>query len=98
MTSRNLTASKYAPRTPAENVAISRAERLKQDKDKATRLLHRLKWKAQSLEASYTRAIRIQNSEVEPNGYVDGRGEACYPFVFGMSSVRGRPTEMSKRI
>jgi hypothetical protein len=51
--------SKYAPKTPAEALAQSRAEKLKQEKDRATRLLGRLRWKAELLMVSYYKASEI---------------------------------------
>jgi hypothetical protein len=51
--------SKYAPKTPAETLAHSRAEKLKREKEKATRLLGRLRWKAELLMASYYKALEI---------------------------------------
>lgn len=86
MDSKHLKASKYAPRTPAESLAISRAERLKKEKEKATRLLDRLRWKAESLAASYTRALEILHAESNSNGFLDIHGETRYPFVLGMAS------------
>lgn len=91
-----LSASKYAPvRSRAGAAAISRAEdfnlskeaRLQQDKGKATRLLSRLKWKAETLLASYIRALEIYQAEIDANGYIDRRGEERYPFVLGMGVV-----------
>lgn len=108
MDSKHLKASKYAPRTPAETLAVSRAERLKKEKEKATRLLDRLRWKAESLAASYMRALEILHVEVDSNGFLDRRGETRYPFVLGMASVsmglgimptdkRRRETNMKKK-
>jgi hypothetical protein len=51
--------SKYAPKTPAETLAQSRAEKLKREKEKTTRLLGRLHWKAELLMASYYKALEI---------------------------------------
>ncbi|KAH7119102.1 hypothetical protein B0J11DRAFT_85448 [Dendryphion nanum] len=59
MDSKSLKASKYAPRTPAETLAQNRAERLGNDKTSAVRLFGRLRWKAESLKASYSRANDI---------------------------------------
>ncbi|KAF2789532.1 hypothetical protein K505DRAFT_410297 [Melanomma pulvis-pyrius CBS 109.77] len=96
MDSKHLKASKYAPRTPAESLAISRAERLKKEKEKATRLLDRLRWKAESLAASYTRALEILHAESNSNGFLDIHGETRYPFVLGMASRRSK-TNMKKK-
>jgi hypothetical protein len=91
-----LGASRYAPRyDQAGAAAISRAadfkqskeNRIKQDKGKATRLLSRLKWKAESLAASYIRALEIFQADIDGDGYIDRRGEARYPFVMGMGRV-----------
>ena len=51
--------SKYAPKTPLEQLKQSKAEKLKQDKGKATRLMSRLKWKAELLMVSYFKAMEI---------------------------------------
>jgi hypothetical protein len=51
--------SKYAPKTPLEQLKQSKAEKLKQDKDKATRLMSRLIWKADLLVVSYFKAMEI---------------------------------------
>jgi hypothetical protein len=90
-----LGASKYAPKSWAGSAAIARAEgfkqskeeRVKQDKGKATRLLSRLKWKAESLASSYIRALEIFQADIDDNGYIDKRGEHVYPFVLGMGRV-----------
>ncbi|KAF2711389.1 hypothetical protein K504DRAFT_453235 [Pleomassaria siparia CBS 279.74] len=81
METNRLKGSKYAPRTPAETVAVSRAEKLKKEKEKATRLLGRLYWKAESLSASYTRAIEILDTGIDSNAYLDRGPETRYPFV-----------------
>ncbi|KAF1940097.1 hypothetical protein EJ02DRAFT_504383 [Clathrospora elynae] len=62
-------ASRYAPKTPAENLAQSRAEKLKQDKERATRLLGRLRWKAEMLMVSYHRTMEIGQAAAQQNGY-----------------------------
>jgi hypothetical protein len=87
MQASNLKSSKYAPRTPAENLAISRAERLKKEKEQATRLLSRLQWKAESLRASYIRARDIVFAEIDQHGNIDRRGDTRYPFVLGVNCV-----------
>ncbi|KAF2030994.1 hypothetical protein EK21DRAFT_88515 [Setomelanomma holmii] len=51
--------SKYAPRTPAESLAQSRAEKLRKQKENGTRLLGRLHWKAELLLLSYYKALEI---------------------------------------
>ncbi|KAL7770455.1 hypothetical protein CFE70_000390 [Pyrenophora teres f. teres 0-1] len=51
--------SKYAPKTPAESLAQSKADKLKQDKDRVSRLLGRLRWKAEMLWVSYNRTMEI---------------------------------------
>ncbi|KAF2134600.1 hypothetical protein P153DRAFT_305129 [Dothidotthia symphoricarpi CBS 119687] len=63
--------SKYAPKTPLESLAQSRTERLKQEKDRATRLLGRLKWKAELLMVSYGKAMEISQALSQQNGYED---------------------------
>ncbi|KAF1838229.1 hypothetical protein BDW02DRAFT_586094 [Decorospora gaudefroyi] len=61
-------ASKYAPKTPAESLAQSKAEKIKQDKDRTTRLLGRLRWKAEMLMVSYMRTMEIVQAS-QQNGY-----------------------------
>jgi hypothetical protein len=62
--------SKYAPKTPAETLAHSRAEKVKQDKDKSTRLLGRLRWKAEMLMVSYYKALEIvRAADAQQNGH-----------------------------
>jgi len=83
-----LQASRFAPKTPAETAAQSRTQRLKEDKEKAERLLGRLYWKAESLVASYTRAKEIWFSDPVQNGGMHHQGLSQYPFVQGMTAVR----------
>jgi hypothetical protein len=52
-------ASKYAPKTPAETLAQSRTEKVKQEKENAARLLGRIRWKAELLMVSYYKALEI---------------------------------------
>ncbi|KAJ4355117.1 hypothetical protein N0V95_003199 [Ascochyta clinopodiicola] len=61
--------SKYAPKTPFEQLTQSRADRLKQDKDKTTRLLGRLRWKAELLMVSYFKAMEILQAGNQQNGH-----------------------------
>jgi hypothetical protein len=51
--------SKYAPRTAAETLADSKAQKSKAEKEKATRLLGRLQWKAEILMLCYYKARDI---------------------------------------
>jgi hypothetical protein len=61
--------SKYAPKTPAETLAQSRAEKVRQDKDKTTRLLGRLRWKADMLYLSYFKALELVRAcDAQNNG------------------------------
>jgi len=83
--------SKYAPKTPQESLRLSRSEKQKQEKIKATRLLGRLQWKAQSLVASFIRAQDIVNAGAQHNGHSDIRPELEYAFMLGTSSVRSHP-------
>jgi hypothetical protein len=77
--------SKYAPKTPAEALAQSRAEKLKQEKDRATRLLGRLRWKAELLMSSYYNALEIvRAADAQHNGH-----SGADP-----TSVSSRATEM----
>ncbi|KAF2244839.1 hypothetical protein BU26DRAFT_87318 [Trematosphaeria pertusa] len=82
----SLKSSKYAPKTPLETLALSKAEKLKQEKEKATRLLGRLRWKAESLIASYLRAMEILHAEIEYNGHLDRHLASRYAFVLGTNS------------
>jgi hypothetical protein len=85
MESKSLKTSRYAPRTPAETLALSRAERVKQEKEKTTRLFSRLRWKAESLLASYHRASGILHLETVH----DSSGDSSrFLFTTGMGSVR----------
>ena len=62
--------SKYAPKTPAETLAQSRDQKLKQEKEKATRLLGRLRWKAELLMTSYYKAFEIVRAvDAQQNGH-----------------------------
>ena len=61
--------SKYAPKTPAESLAQSKAEKLKQDKDRVTRLLGRVRWKAEMLMVSYFRTMEIVQAAAQENEY-----------------------------
>ncbi|PVI07426.1 hypothetical protein DM02DRAFT_326602 [Periconia macrospinosa] len=63
--------SRYAPKTPLENLKQSREEKFAKDKDKAARLLIRVQWKAETLMESYARAAKILISE-EQNGHSNG--------------------------
>jgi len=54
-----MNASKYATKTPAQSVAQSRADKVAQDQEKATRLLGRVRWKAELLMVSYHNARRV---------------------------------------
>jgi hypothetical protein len=65
--------SRYAPKTPAEALAHSRLEKLKKEKENATRLLGRLRWKAELLMMSYYKALEIvRGAEAQHSGQ-DGR-------------------------
>lgn len=58
--------SRYAPKTPAQSLQESRAEKLNKDKANATRLLGRLRWKAELLMESYYKALRVvQTAETQ---------------------------------
>lgn len=79
--------SKYAPRTPAESVAHSKAEKLKKDKERATRLLGRLRWKAELLMVSYYRTMEIVQAQLQQNGCE----EAHHTMESGATSVYTHP-------
>jgi hypothetical protein len=57
--------SKYAPKTPLEQLKQSRADKLKQDQDKVTRLLGRLRWKAELLMVSYFKAMEVLQASAQ---------------------------------
>ena len=61
--------SKYAPKTPAESLAQSKAEKLKKDKDRVTRLLGRLRWKAEMLMVSYMRTMEIVHAAAQQHDH-----------------------------
>lgn len=63
--------SRFAPKTPLEQLKHSKAERLTQDKEKATRLMSRLRWKAELLMTSYFKAMEILQACHEHNGHDD---------------------------
>jgi hypothetical protein len=79
--------SKYAPKTPAESLAQSKAEKLKQDKDRITRLLGRLRWKAEMLMVSYMRTMEIVQAAAQQH---NGSTESQHAMGSGASSVRDR--------
>ncbi|CAG5185466.1 uncharacterized protein ALTATR162_LOCUS11313 [Alternaria atra] len=60
--------SKYAPKTPAESLAQSKAEKIKQEKGRVTRLLGRVRWKAEMLMVSYMRTMEIVQAAAQQNG------------------------------
>ncbi|KAJ4383648.1 hypothetical protein N0V86_001703 [Didymella sp. IMI 355093] len=49
--------SRFAPKTPLEQLRQSKADKLKNDKDKVARLMVRLRWKAEVLMHSYEKAM-----------------------------------------
>ncbi|KAJ4985493.1 hypothetical protein SVAN01_09058 [Stagonosporopsis vannaccii] len=65
--------SRFAPKTPREQLQHSKAEKLKQDKDRAARLMGRLKWKAELLMVSYFKALEA----FQACGRQDGNEESC---------------------
>jgi hypothetical protein len=79
-----LQSSKYAPRTPAENQAIAKADRIKQERQQAARLFDRLRWKAESLASSYMRAMYILHADANQDAYLD---QSRYMFMTGTTSV-----------
>jgi hypothetical protein len=76
--------SKYAPKTPAEGLAQSKADKLKQDKDRVTRLLGRVRWKAEMLMVSYMRTMEIVQAAAQENEY----HQSQHAMGSGASSVR----------
>lgn len=63
--------SKFAPKTPLEQLKQSRAEKLRQDKDRAARLLVRLRWKAEMLLVSYSKGMEMLRAVEQQNGHHD---------------------------
>ena len=62
--------SRYAPKTPLEQLKQSNAEKLKNDKDKANKLMVRLQWKATVLlYGSYAKAMSVLHECEQQNGY-----------------------------
>jgi hypothetical protein len=85
--------SKYAPKTPAESLAQSKADKLKQDKDRVTRLLGRLRWKAEMLMVSYLRTMEIVHAAAQHNGYT----QSHHSMQSGASSVSRYQSQYSTR-
>lgn len=71
----NMKTSRFAPKTPQEQLQQSRAEKLKQDKDRATRLIGRLRWKAELLMVSYFKALEILQACSQQNGNERSRND-----------------------
>ncbi|KAF2631375.1 hypothetical protein BU25DRAFT_359601 [Macroventuria anomochaeta] len=63
--------SKFAPKTPLEQLTQSRAEKLNQDKNRATRLLGRLRWKAELLMVSYFKVMEMLQAVDQQNGHYE---------------------------
>lgn len=61
--------SRFAPKTPLEQLKQSKAQKLTQDKDRVTRLLGRLRWKAELLMLSYFKALEIHQACQQQNGH-----------------------------
>jgi hypothetical protein len=75
--------SRYAPKTPGEALAQSRAEKLKQEKDRAARLLGRLRWKAELLMVSYFKALEIQNAAAQHSAaHASSHAESMFKVDF----------------
>jgi len=83
--------SKYAPKTPAESLAQSKADKLKQDKDRVTRLLGRLRWKAEMLWVSYNRTMEI----VQAAAHQQSQYQPQHTMGSGASSVSGHQSRHS---
>jgi hypothetical protein len=88
--------SKYAPKTPAEALAQSRAEKLKEEKEKTTRLLGRLRWKAELLMVSYYKALEIVRAADAQN---DGHSGADPTSVSNRNAhmIAQRKTDLIKK-
>ncbi|KAJ8110386.1 hypothetical protein OPT61_g6754 [Boeremia exigua] len=80
--------SKFAPKTPLEQLKQTKAEKLKQNKERATRLLGRLRWKAELLMVSYFKALEILQACDQPNGHAElhkdaaGQAESMFKIDF----------------
>jgi hypothetical protein len=61
--------SRFAPKTPLEQLKQSKAEKLTQDRDRATRLMSRLRWKAELLMVSYFKAMEILQACQQHQGH-----------------------------
>jgi hypothetical protein len=94
--STDMQASKYATKTPAQSIAQSRAEKVAQDQERATRLLGRVRWKAELLMVSYHNARRIV---LAADAQHDGHSEQDTTSVSSRSiSVRvQRETDIIKK-
>lgn len=65
-----MNASRYAPKTPLEQLKQSKAEKLKNNKDKANKLMVRLQWKATVLlYGSYAKAMSVLQECEQHSGY-----------------------------
>lgn len=68
--------SKFAPKTPLEQLRQSKAEKLKNDKDKANKLMVRLQWKATVLlYGSYAKAMDVLQECEQHHGYDESQRE-----------------------
>ncbi|KAH6415973.1 hypothetical protein HBI14_111540 [Parastagonospora nodorum] len=74
--------SKYAPKTPAESLAQSRAEKLRQEKDNSTRLFGRLRWKAEMLMVSYYKALEIVRAASSSTDPISKQAETMFKVDF----------------
>ncbi|ORY07300.1 hypothetical protein BCR34DRAFT_518478 [Clohesyomyces aquaticus] len=86
--------SRWADRTPHEGAVFTSEQRIAQEKEKVTRLLFRLRWKAESLMASYNRALDILRPTVGDFAVPQRR----YSFIVGpgVSSGTGTPHEQAR--
>lgn len=83
--------SKFAPKTPAESLAQTRANKLIQDKGRITRLLGRLQWKAELLMTSYYKALESLHAESQQNAHHESQHEST-------TGARGRQAESMFKI
>lgn len=89
--------SKYAPKTPAETLAQSRDQKLRQEKEKVTRLLGRLHWKAELLMASYWKALEIvQTVDAQQNKHL-GQNSASVRTEKVSSEARNKADTSKKQ-
>lgn len=81
--------SKYAPTTPAESLAQSKAEKLRKDKERTTRLLGRLRWKAELLMLSYLKTMEIAQSQAQHHHTLESGATSASIHMYQTTVLRG---------